>query len=135
LVLFTVLACTSEPKFPPPPAVLGTAATVSESPAQVLQRQTFDWVLARRWTIDKALALVVETDAAPLPIVRAFHSGPVLGVIRCDATCVGALKTVLPDGAERTSSSEFYARRSTNASTAWLSISAGSRRSTPRRPR
>jgi hypothetical protein len=101
LALFAVVACSGEPRFPAPPAVLGTAAKVSESPAQELQQRTFDWVLAGRWTIDKSLVPVVETDAVPIAIVRAFHSGLVLGVVRCDATCVGALKTVLPDGAER----------------------------------
>jgi hypothetical protein len=60
-----------------------------------------DWVFATRWHLTPTLAVTVEPDAVPPALLRAFYTGMALGVVRCDAECIGALRLALPDGARR----------------------------------
>jgi hypothetical protein len=73
----------------------------TEGSLETLKAKPVDQLLAVRWDLGSTLELAGSADAAPLATIRALYSGPVFGLVRCDAGCVGALHPLLPNGAER----------------------------------
>lgn len=99
-IVFALVSCVREASFPAPPAVPGTAAMVSGGSLDELRTTRPDWLIATRWSLSPALEITLEPSAPPA-LLRAFYTGPALGLVRCESACVGALRSVLPNGGLR----------------------------------
>jgi hypothetical protein len=100
-LVLACLGCGPSPRWPSPPEHPGLVATVASIDGLVARRPEAAWLLAPRFSLGASLAPLPARETTTTAQIRAFYTGPLLGLVSCEGACVAELRRALENAALR----------------------------------